>query len=242
MTLLYDQVWEKTRCFVKDICQERDASAHGPIHAVAVARVAETILIKDYSQKSNLFHVCTIAVALIHDVKDHKYPDPDGSVDKKLRAFLFNLGLVGHEGKNLTDTLMLIADHVSYSKENNAIVAGTPLDFKAILNTPNLPDASEIRDIVSDADKLEALGRGGACRLVQHTSHHFQEKHGKKPTHAELDAIMERHSQEKLLRLKDHFIKTEHGKSLAIIAHSEFVKTLKIFKDVLPEELRNYIQ
>ncbi len=223
------EVWQKGFKFVKTMCSNRDDSAHGPEHAQNVALKAHSILTNDYTHKPWLFWKCTIIVALIHDVNDHKYPDPDGAVDRGLRAFLTDLNLVGARGEDVTNTLVLIANHVSYSKENNAIIAGNPLHFAPILNSRNMPDANEIRDIVSDADKLCALDRDGFARLIDYITSKFKKENGKAPTHTQLSEVVNHHSKEKLLRLKDKFIRTRHGKFLAIDAHNKFVEELEQF-------------
>ena len=125
------------------------------------------------------------------------------------------------------EELINIADHISFRKENDTIRNGLPLEFEKNLNTPNLPFGSIIRDIVSDADKLDAIGKNGFERLVKHATYRFTRQNGKNPTKEELRIDLNHHAEEKLLRLKDHFIRTETGKLLAINAHNDFVACLK---------------
>ncbi len=129
----------------------------------------------------------------------------------------------------MADELLHIAGYVSYSRENSAIVAQTPLKFDTLLNSVNLPFGSIVRDCVSDADKWKSLGADGFDRLILYTTLHLQKEHGRSPTSAELHHVVNQHSQEKLLRLKDHFMRTPHGKYKAVALHDEFITALETF-------------
>jgi hypothetical protein len=90
-----------------------------------------------------------------------------------------------------------IIDNISYSEE-----------AKGKLITLQEPYQT-YRDIISDADKIEALGEVGLRRCIQ-----FSEAHN--------GNVIE-HCHEKLLKLLPNgFIRTESGKKLAISGH-EFI-------------------
>jgi hypothetical protein len=168
-------------------------------------------------------------VGFIHDVNDHKYPDPTGQRAVDLRTFLQGLKLTGYKGLDITDSLINIADHISYSKENDAILAKKPINFIAVLDIPNLPHASAIRSHVSDADKLKAIGEDGFKRFIIYTTLRLEKEKGHVPTWEELKQVINCHAKEKLLRLKDEFMRTPHGKYLAIKLHNDFLMELESF-------------
>jgi hypothetical protein len=221
--------------FVTEICQDREDNAHKIDHAKIVAHLAQKIIQSDHSERARVIlnkptvELCGVVTGFIHDVLDHKYPDITGERRRKLLEFIQSLRIIGYDGKIIGEELINIADYVSYSKENNAILAGTPLDFESLLNSPNLPYASYIRDAVSDADKLDAIGENGLPRLIDHSKHVFTKNHGREPTHNELKSTILSHANEKLLRLKNHFIRTQVGKDLAESAHDIFVTQLNAF-------------
>jgi hypothetical protein len=103
---------------------------------------------------------------------------------------------------------------VSYSSENNAIQAGTPLDYDSILT----PYYTLVCHIVSDADKLEAICRDGITRALTYTKHANPSY-----TDAQVIADVHKHAKEKLLRLATEFIRTNTGRVIAKQKHAETV-------------------
>jgi HD superfamily phosphodiesterase len=87
-----------------------------------------------------------IASSLLHDVADHKYITDINAKLQEVKQFLQQVTT-----KENTDIIMDIIDNISFSKEKN----GTLKD---------LGKYQILRDIVSDADKLEALGERGILR------------------------------------------------------------------------------
>jgi HD superfamily phosphodiesterase len=130
--------------------------------------------------------------ALLHDVRDHKYPD--SITQEELQSFLTEL-----IGSERSERVLRIIANISYSKQ----VAG-------LLESLPAPD-SIYRDTISDADKLEALGEIGIERCETLT----RERGGSVP------ADVVKHCHEKLLRLlPDGYIVTPHGRGLAEPRHS----------------------
>ena len=81
-----------------------------------------------------------------------------------------------------------------------------------------------MRDIVSDADKLEAIGIAGVKRCMEYQIHKYKEDflNQEIPLLLLVKRVVE-HAHEKLLRLRDHFIKTKMGKEISLPLHNEMV-------------------
>lgn len=211
--------------FVIKKCEGRDES-HGYPHMQKVTMNSHKILqnediraIEKSTGKTTgeIFMYATI-VAMLHDVADHKY-DKDGTLEKQVFEFVRDKILFDEEKAKF---VMTIIAHISYSKENNAINSGTPINFKEVLGE----FGAYIRDVVSDADKLEALGEIGIARCVEYTKHAYKEKFGEEISNELLKQKVKDHGDEKLLRLKDEFIRTSYGKQLAIPLHNELLDAI----------------
>lgn len=170
--------------FVRNSTTEFDSS-HDVNHAIAVYQNAILIAKKelpDYDDEI-LQYAC-----LLHDVCDHKY----ASAISKTTLHDYIKKQLSHEKAQL---VVDIIENISFSKE----VKGQ----RRNLNTP-------YQDIVSDADKLEALGEVGLERCITFT----KEKGGRVP-----DDVVQ-HCHDKLLKLKDLYIKTKTGKALTEPLHN----------------------
>lgn len=198
-----EQRWKLLSDFVRKTCVGRDDS-HGHAHMKAVAVMSRYIAEQDFNDESGHLMVDAITAAWLHDIADHKY-DHDGTLEQRLDEFgAANI-------PNYTDIKKVIK-YVSYSTENRAILAGTPLNFPAILGAYY----SQIRDIVSDADKLEAIGQIGIHRAIEYTTE-------ANPTFTPEQIIHDvwKHAHEKLLRLSTQFIKTPLARAIATRRHKE---------------------
>ena len=203
-----EQRWTKLSEFVQTICAGR-SDTHGHAHMKAVAEMSSYLLFVDFFDKDGSMMLDTITAAWLHDVADHKY-DHDGTLEQRLDEFgTANI-------PNYTEIKQVIK-YVSYSTEEKALIAGTPLNFKQILGDYY----SNIRDIVSDADKLEAIGTIGIQRCVEYTTH-TNPTH----THAQVISDVKKHADEKLLRLASQFIKTPTARAIANIRHKEMTEWL----------------
>lgn len=210
--------------FVKEICAKRDES-HGWKHMKKVFKTACVIFVKEgyhKHQDSDKIFTYVMYISLLHDVADHKY-DKDGILKKKLNRFLMNhlnkQDLDEYE-KDL-DVIQKGIDFISYSTEKKLMLNN--LDHRKIwLN--KLGNLGLIaRDIVSDADKLEALGKIGFERCRQVTIERLGLKTEQEVFKHENEIMrnVEQHAQEKLFELKNHFIVTKTGKILAEPLHQE---------------------
>ena len=203
-----DVRWSLLSTFVAETCKDRDDS-HGHAHMKAVAETTRFIIEQDFIDESGNLTLDAITAAWLHDVADHKY-DHDGTLEQKLDDF-------GTANIWNYQEIKQVIKYVSFSTENKAIIAGTPLNFLAILGAYY----SQIRDIVSDADKLEAIGTIGIQRCIEYTTH-TNPTH----THAQVKSDVKKHADEKLLRLTSQFIKTPTARTIANIRHKEMVEWL----------------
>lgn len=191
------KLWEQTADFVKSMVVGRDQS-HDYNHMQAVARDSiKTYILKDNNIPHSHGDVeYLILVAWLHDVFDHKYPNIE-SAKKKTRDWIQTLNLEIN-----TDLVFDIIERISYSKEMNDIHSGDIKNWESILGK----NGTKIRDIVSDADKIEALGDIGFQRCYDYTKY----KNPNLSHYALVERVCE-HSNEKLFKLKDmmHFNSTK---------------------------------
>jgi HD superfamily phosphodiesterase len=204
--------------FVVKACEGRDPS-HGAPHMQIVAQDSLKIFDLTVTDSHPLFarrdelRELTEVAAYLHDVPDHKY-DHDGTLEAKCRAFLADD--LGYSAEKV-DLVMNIVMRVSFSKEEKAYKSDTPLDWPDVLG-----DYVIVRHIVSDADKIQAIGDIGIERCAQYTMEH-------QPgiDRASLKQDIHIHFDEKLGRLYGEFIRTEAGKAMAKPHHDRMLEILE---------------
>jgi HD superfamily phosphodiesterase len=187
---------ERVRAFAQEATVGR-AQSHGFDHLQEVAALADAICDELPEANRQLALIC----ALLHDVPDHKY-DRDGALLAKMVAFLeADVDLCAHAAD-----IAWVVDNVSYSKE---------VKDPARLSVHAGDAVGLVRDIVSDADKIVALGRKGVERCREYAVE-------LKPaaSEADVDRHVVKHAHEKLLRLLPLFIRTAPGKRLAAPEHA----------------------
>lgn len=141
-----------------------------------------------------------VIVGWLHDIRDHKYPNSISQ--EELENFILTI-----QPDNLKIICKMI-DNISWSKEAKGLRKLLPEPYQTVL------------DIVSDADRLEALGKIGIERCEIFTREHG----GVVP----VDVIT--HCHEKLLRiLPEGFIKTDYGKILAQPLHQEIIDYVSLY-------------
>jgi len=184
--------------------------SHDVYHHFEVAKngfiIANELNIED-KWKVVVFYAC-----MLHDTIDYKYP---ASLEQKvleLESFLRGIE------PNKCDDILWVINNISYSKEHKG---GYP-----VCNSPAL---QTVRDIVSDADKLEAIGDVGIvrCRVYNIATHPNATKN-------EIIDLMIQHFHDKLLKLKDNYIRTFPGKRIAQPKHQimlDFVRQHTMFND-----------
>lgn len=190
-----------------DLTSSYDES-HDAKHHLDVYRNAVNIFLElkkstsaTTEEYTNIFKLITYA-SLVHDTIDHKYKKNLDEKIKRLNDFL--------EKKLSIDeycNVKWIIDNISYSKEAKN---GYPVHKDSWIQLA--------RDIVSDADKLEALGTIGIERTKQ-----FSRVLNPDANEEKIISLSVEHSHEKLLKLKDNYIRTKPGKILAEPAHQIIV-------------------
>jgi uncharacterized protein len=204
----------KLDIFVTETCQGRDET-HGRNHMWKISRLAIYIAINEGHSKKYLLEDILI-VAWLHDVADHKYCEGT-DLEEKLDDFLNNF----KNGKLYKD----IIDRISYSKE----VKYGSKDWQKIIGI----DGLIVRNIVSDADKIDAIGENGVRRCIEYGFHKYKEA-----TDKEMIKRVKDHAEEKLLLLKDKYIRTQTGKDLAKVEHDIMVEILYRLDEFFIENYR----
>jgi len=143
--------------------------------------------------------------AIVHDICDKKYVDVHVGLQKIIEA-------LKQEGLSATMRISIatIIQNMSYSDEKKK---GYP-DHLGKLKTA--------RDIVSDADKIDALGEVGIKRCRQTCLKLFPQM-----STEEIEKNVVEHAKEKLVKLMPYFIRTEHGKELAKSGHDVISKFIE---------------
>jgi HD superfamily phosphodiesterase len=211
------QRWNMLSKFVMTTCSDR-SETHGHAHMEAVAEMSAYIIQQDFADKDIKFILDTITAAWLHDIDDHKY-DHDGTLEQRLDEF-------GTANISNYAEIKQVIKCVSYSTEHKAILAGTPLDFPAILGDYY----SQIRDIVSDADKLESIGEKGMERSFSYNKE-------RNPTFTDVQVIAEVRKiyDEKLVKLATQFIRTPTAQAIALKEEKEMDNWLENYEEWLNE-------
>ena len=108
-----------------------------------------------------------IAAAQLHDVDDHKYVDEN---HHKNQGSSCHAALLATEcfAINEVDSIVHIMSAVSFSKEykerERGLEPSVPFDYTAVLGE----SGAFVRDVVSDADKLLAIGAIGVERCLEY--------------------------------------------------------------------------
>jgi HD superfamily phosphodiesterase len=219
--------------FAQEICKGRDES-HSINHLLAVTE--NSLLIIEELLKTNNTQQITVGIledvvtcAILHDIADYKY-DRDNVLSKQVKGYINDLCKYHKTTDTSSDDLWWIIDNLSFSKERKAgsvknLVKNTYTNFpfpnKLIL----------IRNIVADADRLEAIGEIGAKRCIVYGQHTYPT--ADKPT---LKEKVKEHAEEKLYMMpfgdpntKEPYFHTGPGKAMALERHKDTVKYINQF-------------
>lgn len=162
--------------------------------------------------------IMVLVCAHLHDVPDSKY-DNDGELAKRTRTFLAGIGF----DQPTVALIMGAIDLVSYSKENkmkqNANIFKNPYPYRADWSATLGPIFLIVRDIVSDADKITALGSVGVSRAAEYTKAHNSQNLSY--SMLELKSNIVKHYNEKLGRLYSEFLVYNASKEIAAPLHEE---------------------
>ena len=212
--LLFDII-KKIDNFVKLACINRPES-HGYNHAVDVANNSFVIYENIHSFKiyHNNFGIL-YTVAMLHDVCDHKY---DSNKYNEMKELLMELY------PSIYDIILDMIDSISYSKENKRLIQNNlhPDSIEANNYWNKFNELTDIRNAVSDADKLLALGLPGLLRCIQYTleSTPFI-------SYENLKLNVKNHCDEKLFKLI-YFIRTQNVKKIT----KKYTDELKLYLDI----------
>lgn len=206
----YTNLENALKTFCKMMTLDRDES-HNYLHMFKVYENCQVI----YEEMNLAKHIEAkiMAVALFHDIADHKYysDSEKDAANIKIRVLLEE-----YFSKEETNDILFIIDNISFSREKAGLIRWNEFTRETLL----------IRNIVSDADKLEAIGKVGIERCLQYT----KDKYGDKLTQQELIEHLEKHCQEKLYLLAEKYIRTDRGKKLARPLHEETISIVKNLK------------
>lgn len=148
-------------------------------------------------------------VAWLHDVADHKY-DKDGILKERVKEFVYN----EVPEKSDAESILMCIETISFSREKKE-------GMKYYENL--LPDKFIfVRNVVSDADKLEALGTIGMERCEEYTR-------STSPIVLSDNEILQRveeHCHEKLFSLATSYMRTKPGKKMALTKDVDMRKWL----------------
>lgn len=204
-TDLYNGVYN----YVKDYMSRYDIS-HDHSHILRVLNIARHILTQELASQpeSHLDARAVVLAALLHDVGDKKYLQPDENATDMITTVLKSYACPS----NLAAKVAVIVEHVSFSSEIKR-----PEVVKAMVaEHPELA-------IVQDADRLDAIGAVGIART-------FAFGAAKMPGRG-LQGCVE-HFGEKLERLEG-MMKTGTGRAMA----KERTRRLREFRGWWEEEV-----
>lgn len=249
------QAWERCREFVGAVCATRDAS-HGLSH---MERVTERSVLLYYMSHAgagaDIQLLRVILVGMLHDVADHKYDDTQGSLQRAMEEFARKecagvAKLCSERPAAVVDSsaveaefeqLVLAVSAISFSKEAKRGMRW----FTDGLTAAWL----EVRDIVSDADKLEAIGESGmqrcfayACEGAKRTSPALPAAGSPeyRALEANITSQVTAHFHEKLKRLHAEFLATDAGKFIGLPLQREMTETLEKWQRLGPPPMSLY--
>lgn len=193
-------VSQSLKILARDMYKGRDVS-HGIGHAIKVRnnamRISNSLNIKDLNVLLKIE-----AAALFHDVWDHKYVVPGTinyeNIKNKFYVSLRDMYFSDHDIKDIE----IIINNVSLSRE---------MEIRERENEMNLRHLQFMRDIVSDADKLEMLGFQGINRIVEFQKHKYPETRSKELKNVVKDIFYSKISK----LIDDNYIRTEPARIMA---------------------------
>lgn len=180
--------------WLAEVTHDRDAS-HGMEHFLRVRDAAVSLALEEQHLSERELLLLELA-ALSHDLLDHKYVAPEKAEQLRtaMRGALQERAALSPRDVGRVE---LIADNISLSKELRGELQFRELEACCCVH---------LRDLVSDADKLEALGRAGLVRLAQYQAHLLS---ASQLTTKGLREVAEEH-----LLHRVHYLRTEVARAL----------------------------
>ncbi len=214
-----DRIISRIVEFAREKMQSYGRASHDFQHVWRVWKMAERIGEAEMEKGRDIDMLVVSASALLHDVIDPKLADPEES-KAELAEFLSGLGLSGARIRNIMGII-----------EN--------LSFRKMMQGHSWPTREF--DIVSDADKLDAMGAIGIARVFAYSGEAGRPFYdGSEQASPEFDirsyekpSTAIGHFYEKILRLRE-MMRTEEGKRIAEHRH----QFLEIFLDEFLKEMK----
>lgn len=163
--------------------------------------------------------------ALLHDIGDYKLFNGDEEAGETvLKEYLYSLSLP----LQMINQIIYITTHISFMK--------TFEDNYGLENGKRIPTSLEYK-IVSDADRLDAMGAIGIARTFTYGGYYHRPIYDpntppmiemSQEEYKKTEGPSINHFYEKLLKLKD-MMNTSYGKEMAINRHDFLLKYLKQF-------------
>ena len=190
--------------WLEDATKERDRS-HGMEHYVQVMEQSDRLAREEKLPLTTGELLIVRLAALAHDLCDHKYVKKDSGNDLELRRNMHKI--LQACGVNELDIhkVILISDNISLSKELRGELQVLALESLS---------CTRLRNLVSDADKLEAMGYNGIVRLVIHKGDTYKRMHAESPS---LLLPHLRREIEKHIIPRISYIHTNAGKRSAVV-------------------------
>ena len=192
----------------------RDPS-HGIDHIKRVFFWLEKLI--ENMEDENDRKIVSIA-ALFHDAYDHKYSpkeNPQEWIDYKKR--LINKSIDKYTTNKEQKLIHRIIDNVSFTKEKDKRMTNNNISIR-LMNCHNNQKKNNheeyLRNIVSDADKLDAIGKEAIDRMYYYHNHvnTLNKQYSDEWFHSHIHHIRT-HCIEKLYILMDYtYIKTDKGR------------------------------
>ena len=177
--------------------KNRDVS-HGYKHVLQVRENSLNICLNMNITDKYILSRIELA-SLFHDLWDHKYVNDSMYHKNKLKMYLQLLHYSDHEIQDV----FIIIDNISFSKEYELIKNGSSIQLKHL---------QPLRDVVSDADKIEMLGISGIERIIE-----YEKYINKNCSIDEYIKIIKKIYYNKInILLDDNYIRTDYGKKIAV--------------------------
>lgn len=175
-------------------------SSHNYTHVFNVYNMAKKIAKREKIKDKNELLIIKYA-SLFHDAWDNKYIKSKrkrNKIKEELREDLKKINLNDIKIDNIYE----IIDNISYTKEKNIRKDGKKLDLNKL---------SKLRNIVSDADKIESLGKTGIERITVYE----KTKKKNKSVKYYIERVKELYNNRIIDIIENDYIKTISGKDIA---------------------------
>ena len=217
--------------FCQRMCaQSQRGSSHNADHMARVWDIANELLEDNLANPTASTVKLSSAGAfllrllcLTHDLCDHKY-DHDSKIRSAYDAWLGKLGYSPSDVLQIHRVLV----YAGYSAEGKQRNGASCVDWVGILASPighvSAAEVRYVRQLLSEADKLDALGLGGIERCQQYI---VEVEPSLEDNRDELHRLVVQHYHDKLGRLPE-FFETERGVQQAQQSRDEMATALGI--------------